>query len=83
MPVSLRQKFIVDELRAAAIEKNEMKLKVIREIIDRIKKIQLKYKCVASDDMVLESLSGYLADHLVELEFLKGLIHEASDDRGE
>ena len=38
MPVSLRQKFMVDELRAAATEKDEMKLKIIREIIDRIKK---------------------------------------------
>lgn len=83
MPVPLRQKFIVDELRAAATEKHDLKLKVLREIIDRIKRTQLKYKCVASDDMVLESLSEYLADHLDELNFLKKLIDEASHDRGE
>ncbi len=80
MTTSLRKRIIVDELRAAAAERNDMKLKVIREVINRIKIAQLKYRRVATNDMVLESLSQYLDDTLDELNYMKSLIHELTHD---
>ena len=75
--IPLRQRFLVDELRFAAESGESLRLQLVREIIKRIKLIQLERKVVATDEMVLEALEGLHRDKERELQLAARYLGEA------
>lgn len=80
---SLRQKFLVDKLKQAAESKNSVHLSLIREIIKRIKMIQLKHVEVATDRMVLDVLEKLHSQKEEELQLLHDFLAFAHKNKKE
>ena len=80
--IPLRQLFLVDRLRAAAESGEPAQLRLVREIIKRIKLIQLEHMAVATDEMILELLQKLRAEKERELALIERHLEEAMEHRG-
>ena len=77
---SLRNFFIVDELQDAAIETDEQKLRVVREIVRRIKLIQLEVQEIADDAMVKRVLDELHSDLLAQVKMVAAYMNKANSN---
>ena len=75
---TLRNYFIVDELQRAAIEQNEQKLLVVREIIRRIKLLQLEAQELADDTMVKQALQELYSDLQAQTKMVAQYLEESN-----
>lgn len=77
---SLRNFFIVEELQAAAIEKDEQKLRVVREIVRRTKLIQLEVQEIADDAMMTRVLDELHSDLQTQVKMVAAYMDKAKSN---
>ena len=77
---NLRNYFIVDELQSAALNNDELRLKTVRRLIERIKLAQLDKQQIADNKMIIAELENHREALVEELALIDQYIKMAKDD---